>query len=93
MARATFFATQALFSLATSGVTSGTQDSSPLGKIQSDTYARLFTETIKVFRQDTANVRAGLYKAPWDAEPLNSSGDLHRQWNPLYVARQSAPHR
>ena len=90
VARATFFATQAAGSLAYNAATSGTQDSSPIGKgLSIDSMARLYAEALVSFRQDLENVRAGLYRAPYDAQPVHSGG-LHRQWNPLFIAGQAA---
>lgn len=40
---------------------------------------RLWLEALATFRQDYANIKAGVYKAPYDMDPS------HRQFNPLYV--------
>ncbi|CAG9465589.1 unnamed protein product [Pedinophyceae sp. YPF-701] len=46
--------------------------------------ARLIVEAMATFKQDLANIKAGVYKAPYD---MSIS---HRQSNPFFVARKAA---
>jgi hypothetical protein len=46
---------------------------------------RLTAEAMGAFEQDLANIKAGAYKLPWDMTTIG-----HQQYNPFFIARQSA---
>lgn len=50
-----------------------------LSNASAEVINRLY-EGIATFQLDLANIKAGVYKLPWDMQTLT-----HRQYNPLYI--------
>jgi len=82
--RSSWFLGQGILGLTASGVMgnplTGARREAALSQARS-----LFSEAMMTFAQDLRNIKAGLYRAPWDASDLR-----HRQFNPLRVAMKTA---
>jgi hypothetical protein len=83
LARTAFFAAQGTAGLLASGSlrlpVSGASGATALSA-----GARLVAEAMATYRQDLANIREGVYGAPWDMSPR------HRQFSPGFVLDRGA---